>query len=165
MIDPMQVGIIYRLILAAVLGAVLGLEREYVGKSAGLRTYMLVCFGSALFTILSSDGLSGYLGITSFDPSRVISQIVVGVGFIGAGLIIFQENKIRGLTTAAEMWVVAAIGATIGLELYVVAVFSAIFILTVLSLTRMLDLEKKIEKIARGAKSEQNQENGETISK
>lgn len=149
MIDPIQFDIIYRLVLAAVLGAILGLEREYVGKSAGLRTYMLVCFGSALFTILSSDGLSSYLGVTSFDPSRIISQIVVGVGFIGAGLIIFQENKIRGLTTAAEMWVVAAIGATVGLKLYAVAVFSMIFIVLFLSLTRWLDLEVKIEKLAK----------------
>lgn len=158
MLDPIQLDIVYRLILAAALGAILGLEREYVGKSAGLRTYMLVCFGSALFTILSADGLSGYLGISSFDPSRVISQIVVGVGFIGAGLIIFQENKIRGLTTAAEMWVVAAIGATVGLNLYVVAIFSAIFVLTVLSLTRWFDLEAKIEGLSK-------RKNGDTVSK
>lgn len=158
MLDPIQLDIVYRLVLAAALGAILGLEREYVGKSAGLRTYMLVCFGSALFTILSADGLSGYLGISSFDPSRVISQIVVGVGFIGAGLIIFQENKIRGLTTAAEMWVVAAIGATVGLNLYVVAIFSAIFVLTVLSLTRWFDLEAKIEGLSK-------RKNGDTVSK
>lgn len=158
MFDPAQLGIIYRLVLAAVLGAVLGFEREYVGKSAGLRTYMLVSFGSALFTILSSEGLSGYVGISSFDPSRVISQIVVGVGFIGAGLIIFQENKIRGLTTAAEMWVVAAIGATVGLNLYIVAIFSTIFVLTVLSLTRLFNLEEKIEKLAK-------RENGDSSSK
>lgn len=153
MFDPIQFDIIYRLIMAATLGAILGLEREYVGKSAGLRTYMLVCFGSALFTILSFDGLSSYVGISSFDPSRVISQIVVGVGFIGAGLIIFQENKIRGLTTAAEMWVVAGIGATVGLELYAVAVFSTVFILLVLSLTRWFDLEVKIERLSKRSKS------------
>ncbi len=158
MFDPTQLNIVYRLVLAAVLGAVLGFEREYVGKSAGLRTYMLVSFGSALFTILSSEGLSGYVGISSFDPSRVISQIVVGVGFIGAGLIIFQENKIRGLTTAAEMWVVAAIGATVGLNLYIVAIFSTIFVLTVLSLTRLFNLEEKIEKLAK-------RENGDFSSK
>lgn len=158
MFDPAQLNIIYRLVLAAALGAILGFEREYVGKSAGLRTYMLVSFGSALFTILSSEGLSGYVGISSFDPSRVISQIVVGVGFIGAGLIIFQENKIRGLTTAAEMWVVAAIGATVGLNLYIVAIFSTIFVLTVLSLTRLLNLEEKIEKLAK-------RENGDFSSK
>lgn len=160
MVDPIQLDIIYRLILAAALGAILGIEREYVGKSAGLRTYMLVCFGSALYTVLSAEAFNDYAGIVSFDPSRIVSQIVVGVGFIGAGLIIFQENKIRGLTTAAEMWVVAAIGAAVGLKFYIVAIFSMIFILLILSLTRWFDLEAKIERL-----SKRNKSNGELGSK
>lgn len=147
--DPLQLDIVYRLIIAAVLGAALGLEREYVGKSAGLRTYMLVSFGAALFTILSAEGFSAYQGISGFDPSRIVSQIVVGVGFIGAGLIILQENKIRGLTTAAGLWVVAAIGSAAGLKFYFIAVFSTIFILLVLSGTRYLRIEEKISKISK----------------
>lgn len=148
MADPISLSIIYRLMLAAALGIILGIEREYVGKSAGMRTYMLVCFGSALFTILSIEGFDFYAGISAFDPSRILSQIVVGVGFIGAGLIIFQENKIRGLTTAAEMWVVAAIGAAVGLNFFVIAIFSTLFILLILSGTRYFNLEYKIEQWA-----------------
>lgn len=146
--DSIQLEIIYRLMLAALLGAILGFEREYVGKSAGLRTYTLVSFGSALFTILSDEGLRNYIGITSFDPSRVISQIIVGVGFIGAGLIIFQEkeNKVHGLTTAAGLWVIAGIGSAVGLKYYIPAIFSTIFILIVLSSTRYLKLEERIQK-------------------
>lgn len=148
MFDPASLSMIYRLILAAALGIVLGIEREYVGKSAGMRTYMLVSFGSALFTILSAEGFNNYLGITNFDPSRIISQIVMGVGFIGAGLIIFQENKIRGLTTAAEMWAVAAIGVAVGLQFYTIAIFSTILILLILSGTRYFNFEFKIERWA-----------------
>lgn len=150
MFDPLQVSIIFRLIFASVLGAILGFEREYVGKSAGLRTYTLVSFGAALFTMLSDEGLRGYLGITSFDPSRIISQIIVGVGFIGGGLIIFQEkeNRVHGLTTAAGLWAVAAIGCAAGLKYYLISVFSTIFILLLLSGTRYLNLEQKIHKMS-----------------
>lgn len=158
MFDPATLSIIYRLALAAVLGIILGIEREYVGKSAGMRTYMLVSFGSALFTVLSAEGFNNYLGVTDFDPSRIVSQIVMGVGFIGAGLIIFQENKIRGLTTAAEMWVVAAIGVAAGLQFYTVAIFSTIFILLILSGTRYFDFEFKIERWA-GRNREDNDDN------
>ncbi|KKP98634.1 MAG: MgtC family magnesium (Mg2+) transporter [Parcubacteria group bacterium GW2011_GWD2_38_12] len=148
--DPLQLDIIFRLIISAVLGAILGFEREYVGKSAGLRTYMLVSLGSALFTILSEDGLRSYIGISSFDPSRIISQIVVGVGFIGAGLIIFQpgENKIRGLTTAAGLWTVAAIGVSVGLKYYLVSIFTTFFILIVLSGSRYFNLETRIHRLS-----------------
>lgn len=147
--DPIQLEIIYRLILAALLGAILGFEREYVGKSAGLRTYTLVSFGSALFTVLSDEGLRNYIGISSFDPSRIISQIIVGVGFIGAGLIIFQEkeNKVHGLTTAAGLWVIAGIGSAAGLGYFIPAIFSTIFILIILSSTRYLNLEERIQRL------------------
>lgn len=147
--DTFQLEIIFRLMLAALLGAILGLEREYVGKSAGLRTYTLVSFGSALFTVLSDEGLRNYIGISSFDPSRIISQIIVGVGFIGAGLIIFQEkeNKVHGLTTAAGLWVIAGIGSAAGLGYFILAIFSTFFILAILSSTRYLNLEERIQKL------------------
>lgn len=136
--DPIQLSMIYRLLLAAVLGGILGFEREFTGKSAGLRTYALVSFGAALFTM-----------IAPLDQSRIISQIVVGVGFIGAGLIIFQqaENRIHGLTTAAGLWVAAAIGCAVAAGFYAISIFSAIFILSILSSTRYLRLEERIHKL------------------
>lgn len=148
--DFIQLDIIYRLLLAALLGAILGFEREYVGKSAGLRTYMLVSLGSALFTILSAEAFSGYEGITAFDPSRIVSQIVVGVGFIGAGLIIFEqrENKVRGLTTAAGLWVVAAIGSAVALKFYAVSIFITLFVLLVLAGSRYFRVEDKIHRLS-----------------
>lgn len=148
--DSLQLDIILRLIISAILGAILGFEREYIGKSAGLRTYMLVSLGSTLFTILSLDGLESYIGISSLDPSRVISQIVVGVGFIGAGLIIFQEKegRVYGLTTAAGLWAIAGIGCAVGLKYYFIAVFTTLFILIVLSGSRYFDLEVRIHRLS-----------------
>ena len=156
--DPLQLSMIFRLMVASALGGALGFEREYVGKSAGLRTYTLVSFGAALFTILSDEGLRGYLGITSFDPSRIISQIIVGVGFIGGGLIIFQEkeNRVHGLTTAAGLWAVAAIGCAVGLEYYSIATFSTIFILVLLSGTRYFNIEQRIHKMSGNTEKDDN---------
>lgn len=145
-----QIDIVGRLLLAAVLGAMLGFEREYVGKSAGLRTYMLVSLGSALFTILSVEAFPGFEGIASFDPSRIVSQIVVGVGFIGAGIIIFEqrESKVRGLTTAAGLWVIAAIGSAVGLKFYFVSIFLTLFIVIILSGSRYFRVEEKIHRLS-----------------
>ena len=117
-----------RLLLAGVLGAVIGLDREYRAKEAGFRTHFLVSLGSALFMIVSQYGFAGVLGEAGvgLDPSRVAAQIVSGIGFLGAGTIIFQKQFVRGLTTAAGMWATAGIGvsATVltlaGLELLTV---------------------------------------------
>lgn len=112
---------IIRIFVAAVLGGLIGLEREYRAKEAGFRTHFLVALGSSLFMILSQYGFDTPLTIlqkTSFDPSRIASQVVTGIGFIGAGIIIFQKNVIRGLTTAAGLWVTSAIGLTCGAGLY-----------------------------------------------
>lgn len=99
-----------RLALAALLGAVLGLEREWQRKPAGLRTNMLIAIGSALFTLMSIDLSSDGKG----DPTRVASQIVTGIGFLGAGAIIRNNGSVQGLTTAAAIWVNAAIGVACG---------------------------------------------------
>ena len=111
--------------LAAVLGAFLGVERELARKTAGLRTYALVSMGSALFSIISTIAFKEFIGSTSFDPSRIASQVVVGIGFIGAGLIVFHNSRIQGLTTAAGLWVAAAIGMAVGYKFYAIAVFTA----------------------------------------
>ena len=107
-----------KIFIAAVLGMIIGFEREYSGKPAGLRTYMLVCMGSALFTILSFAGLENVPHVFNYDPSRIASQIVVGVGFLGAGIIFFTKTEIHGLTSAASVWAAAAIGMAVGMGFY-----------------------------------------------
>lgn len=120
----------FQVVLSALLGGFIGLEREHVGKSAGTRTYSLVAIGSTLFTIISLKGFGGE-GV-AIDPSRVAAQVVTGIGFLGAGLIIHRGSHVRGLTTAAAMWAVAAIGVAVGVGFYLEAVFSALLIFFVL---------------------------------
>ena len=115
-----------RLVLAAALGGAIGLERELRERQAGLRTHLLVSVGAAVFTLVSAYGFSDfrYGGASGFtlDPSRVAAQIVTGIGFLGAGAIIRQGLSVRGLTTAATLWVVAAIGMATGAGYYSAAV-------------------------------------------
>lgn len=136
--------IVFKLVLAVILGGFLGAERTIVGKSAGMRTFSLVCMGSALFVIISQVVSSQYVGVINFDPLRMASQIVVGIGFLGAGLIIFQESKLQGLTTAAGLWVSAGLGMSIGFGLYFIAL--AVSLLTLAIFTLMWLLEDKIKK-------------------
>lgn len=117
-----------RLLLAAALGGVVGLEREWRHKDSGLRTNMLICVGAALFTIMSA-ALAGNL---TPDKSRVASNIVQGVGFLGAGLILHTKNRVVGLTSAATVFVVAAIGMTCGAGFYVEALFATFILLLAL---------------------------------
>lgn len=141
MIDPHQISMIVSLIIAMTLGFIVGVEREFVGKEAGIKTYALVTFGAALFTVLSFD--------PNFpDPSRIISQIVVGIGFIGAGIIIFHQNKVHGLTTAAALWTMAGVGVATGMRYYALAVASTCIILFVLFALRKFKIEEKIHRLA-----------------
>ncbi len=129
-----------QLLLAALLGALIGFEREYRRKAAGLRTYTLVAIGSALFTLVSVYGFENVPGGFAVDPSRVAANIVVGIGFLGAGLIFHsRDNQVRGLTTAAGVWAVAALGMAVGLKMYAVAVFSTFVALAVLILFRFIE--------------------------
>ncbi len=115
-----------RLVLAAVLGGAVGLERELREREAGLRTHLLVSVGAAIFTLVSAYGFGDFrygMGLT-LDPTRIAAQIVTGIGFLGAGAIIRQGLSVRGLTTAATLWVVAAIGMATGAGYYSVAVIS-----------------------------------------
>lgn len=108
---------ILRLFAAGMLGGLIGLEREFRAKEAGLRTHFLVALGAALFMLISQYAFTG-----RFDASRVAAQVVSGIGFIGAGVIIFQKNVVRGVTTAAGLWVAAAIGLACGSGMYVIAI-------------------------------------------
>lgn len=122
---------ILRVFIAAILGAIIGFEREYRAKEAGVRTHFLVAMGSALFMILSQYGFGDMLGAPSIslDPSRIASQVVTGIGFIGAGTIIFQKHMIKGLTTAAGLWVTSAIGLACGAGMYLLATTATLLVL------------------------------------
>ncbi len=121
-----------QLVLAVVLGSLVGFEREIARKTAGIRTFALVALGSALFSIISKYAFKEFWGVPGFDPSRIASQVVVGIGFLGAGLIIFKESRLQGLTTAAGLWVSAAIGMAVGFRLYSIAIFATFLTLAVL---------------------------------
>ena len=130
-----QTELICRLLLAAVLGSLIGFERERMSWAAGLRTHMLVSVGSALIMIVSSFGFADILDNPHviLDPSRVAAQVVSGIGFLGAGSILLRGEVIRGLTTAASLWSVAAVGLAIGGGLYVAAISATVIILFILA--------------------------------
>ena len=134
-----QLDLALRLTVGLVLGAVIGFERELHRQPAGFRTHSLVALGAALFTVVSAYGFTG----DNVDPTRIAAQIVSGIGFIGAGTILQYRGHIRGLTTAASLWSVAAIGTAAGAGLYVVAVVGTLLILVILSI---LD---RVEAVAR----------------
>lgn len=127
----MEWTLVLRLLLAGMLGAIIGLDREYRAKEAGFRTHFLVSLGSALFMIISQYGfseISGGNGV-NYDGARVAAQIVSGIGFLGAGTIIFHKQFIRGLTTAAGMWATAGIGMAVGGGMYFIGVAATILVL------------------------------------
>jgi putative Mg2+ transporter-C (MgtC) family protein len=126
-----------------VFGAFVGLEREVHGHQAGMRTHMLVSLGSAIFTVLSIYGFRQVAGMGSTDPSRISAQIVTGIGFLGAGAIVKYGTNVRGLTTAASLWVVAAVGLAAGTGSYFVAAIGTA--LALLSLWPVHRLVAKLE--------------------
>lgn len=155
--DNITLTIIFKIVLAAALGLLVGMEREHFNKPAGMRTYALIAMGATLFTALSYEGLEGFQGL-GFDPSRIAAQVVVGVGFIGAGIIFFKGNSVQGLTTAAGIWAVAAMGMAVGFGMYEVAVTSTLLILAILF--GVGTLEKKIFKSDYGAVDSKQKEEG-----
>ena len=138
-----NVIIFLQLTLAMLLGMVLGVERSIAGKTAGMRTYALVCMGACLFIINTTLFTKPLIGFVAFDPLRVAAGIITGVGFIGAGIIVFRDTSLRGLTTAAGLWVAAGIGIAVGYELYAIAVF--ITVLTLFIFTVLWFIEEFIE--------------------
>jgi putative Mg2+ transporter-C (MgtC) family protein len=138
--DLPELELAMRLALAVVLGGMIGVEREWRDRTAGLRTHILVCLGAAAFTILSAYGFRDWA--TDFsssvrpninqDPTRIAAQIVTGIGFLGAGAIFRSEDGVRGLTTAASLWIMAAIGMAVGAGYYELAIEATVLILLVL---------------------------------
>lgn len=149
--DPIFFGSTFvlfgKLLLATLLGVLLGTERSvFANKRAGTRTYALVALSACLFSIVSIQATSQYLGLVTFDPMRVAAGIITGIGFLGTGLIIFHDNKLQGLTTAAGLWVAAGIGLAVAYELYAVAIFTTI--ITVLVFSLLWNLEEWLARIA-----------------
>jgi len=137
-----------RLFLAAVFGGIIGIERERKDWAAGMRTHMMVCMGSALIMLVSSFGFMDLVGkdYAELDPSRVAAQIVSGIGFIGAGTILFRKpNKVMGLTTASGLWTVAGIGMAAGGGMYVAGGIATVF--AILILWGMQPIQKRFANI------------------
>ncbi|MGC8651334.1 MAG: MgtC/SapB family protein [Minisyncoccia bacterium] len=134
------------LLLAAALGALIGLERKHARKEAGMRTFALISLGASLFLIINRLSYTQYFLMTGSNPSQVLSQIIIGMGFLGAGVIIFHptDNQVIGLTTAATMWATAAIGAAVGLRLYGIAIVSTILVMLINLI--ILPIERHLEK-------------------
>ncbi|MBB6638459.1 MgtC/SapB family protein [Cohnella thailandensis] len=135
--DPWSIDnwhLVLRLILSVILGGLIGFERERKNHAAGLRTHILVCLGSSLIMILSIYGFTDFIGQPNVnrDPARLAAQAITGIGFLGAGTIMFTGKSITGLTTAASLWVVMAIGLAVGAGFYFPAVISVLLVLLVL---------------------------------
>ncbi|KNH25835.1 methyltransferase [Priestia megaterium] len=136
----MTAAFISRLALSGLLGALVGLEREFRAKEAGFRTHFLVAVGSTLIMLISKYGFSDVLHQEhmALDPSRVAAQVVSGIGFLGAGMIIIQKQHIRGLTTAAGVWATSGIGLTIGAGMYTVGISATILVLIGLEILNVM---------------------------
>jgi putative Mg2+ transporter-C (MgtC) family protein len=139
-----QIDVVVRLAAAAGLGMVIGIERELREQAAGLRTHMLVAVGACLFTLVSAYGFQGVPGGTAPDPSRVAAQIVTGIGFLGAGAILREGQWVRGLTTAASLWVVAAVGMAVGLGLFFAS--GVAVVITVASLWALRPFRRRLRR-------------------
>jgi putative Mg2+ transporter-C (MgtC) family protein len=137
MVNPWMiedVDILLRLLLAMALGGAIGLERERSNRAAGLRTHILVCLGSTLIMMLSIYGFSDFVNEANIriDPARLAASVITGIGFLGAGTILFTGKSITGLTTAASVWVVAALGLSVGAGFHFAAITTTILILMTL---------------------------------
>ena len=130
-----QIELTVRLVVALLLGAVIGWERELQRMPAGFRTHALVSLGSAIFTVISAYAFTG----PASDPTRVAAQIVSGIGFLGGGAILHYGGTVRGLTTAASLWAVAAVGMAAGAGLFVIATVSAVLVIVALEVFQRLE--------------------------
>ncbi len=138
-LTPHDIESFLRLLVATGLGSLIGLEREYNGKGAGFKTYTLVRLGSALMMIISPDMFLIYKGLAVVDPARIAAQVVTGIGFLGAGAIIRDQQGVRGLTTAAGIWAVCGIGLACGIGLFKPAIVTTLLVLIVLVLFQRLE--------------------------
>lgn len=151
---PSELELVGRLLLSALMGGAIGLEREISDQPAGFRTHILVALGACLFALVSAYSFAAFVGAEEspqfrYDPTRVAAQIVTGIGFLGAGAIIRYGMSVRGLTTAASLWVVAAIGTAVGLGGYLIAGVTA-----AITLGALFGLKPIRARLVRGLKKE-----------
>lgn len=133
-----------RLILAAILGAVIGIEREIKNRAAGFRTHIIVSVGACLIMLIGIDGIGKFSSDTARDTARIAGQVISGIGFLGAGTILQKKNAVTGLTTAATLWLSAAIGLAVGIGYYEGAIIATVICLvTLISLNKISDLINK----------------------
>jgi len=135
-ISAFEIELIFKLSLAAVLGMIIGIERKVHRKPAGMRTHSFVCLGAALFTVISI-----YIAGSNVDASRIAAGVVTGIGFLAGGIIFRAEDRVKGLTTAAEIWVLAAVGVAIGVGYYFAAVMTAVIVIIVLVPLKYIERE------------------------
>lgn len=147
-IEVNTIGSVYKLVLSMLLGAVVGYERKLKGQQAGVRTFSLIAMGATLAMLLSIYVPQVYMGLKNGDPGRIAAQVITGIGFLGAGAIIQMKGSVRGLTTAAGIWMVAIIGMAVGLGMYWLSVFACLLILFIL-----VQLERIEKRISRGSES------------
>jgi len=129
--------LVFRIVLASLFGALIGLEREHANRPAGLRTHVLVCVGACL-TMLTSEYVGKHIATTPFDVTRLGAQVISGIGFLGAGTIIRNGNTVKGLTTAASIWAVACVGLATGIGFYSGAIISTVIIFLILAYFKVL---------------------------
>ena len=153
-----EIELTLRLVVALLLGAVIGIERELQRMPAGFRTHALVSLGAAIFTVISAYGLTGPMS----DPTRIAAQIVSGVGFLGGGAILHHGGTVRGLTTAASLWAVAAVGMAAGAGLLVIAVASTVLVIVGLEvfdrIERVMKRRLSIAPGQRGSKEDEHEQ-------
>jgi putative Mg2+ transporter-C (MgtC) family protein len=141
-LPPEQLQLLGQLTLAVFLGSLIGIERTLAHRLAGFRTFALVSLGACVFTVVSDIAFTNFGMNSAFDPSRIASQIVVGVGFLAGGLIVLNKDQVHGLTTSAGLWVAAGIGMAVGFKLYMIALF--VTVLTILIFGLFWQIEQKI---------------------
>lgn len=132
-------NILFRLIFAAVLSGIIGFEREFHGRAAGFRTHILLCVGSTLIMLTSIHIFDLYAARSSADPARIAAGVITGIGFLGAGTIMHSRSAVRGLTTAASLWVVAGIGLAVGSGMYYASMLTTILTMVTLMLFSRLE--------------------------
>ena len=150
-LDIGTIDIISRLLIAIFCGMLIGVERVWAHKTAGMRTYALVAMGSALFVIISEAMVKTYIGSIGLNPLHIVAQIVVGVGFLGAGLIFSRDSKVINMTSATALWVSAGIGMAAGFRLYKVAIIATI--LTLFIFIALWFIENQLKKMKFVAKN------------
>lgn len=146
-ITPQDIDFALRLATACILGGLIGYQREMHGKDAGFRTYTIVCLGSALIMLVSTQVYEIYKGAANIDPARIAAQVVSGIGFLGAGAVIRDRAGVRGLTTAAGIWAAAGIGLACGLGQYKPAILTTVLLLLTLTTLSRIDRHLQNRKV------------------